>query len=80
MRNGRMFFDEHAKVRRESGSKGGRIFRNEKEPDNVAILFEWEDAAEARTFFESKFLKDVMERAGVISTPEIFFEVEEVEV
>ena len=71
-------FDEHEKVRKESGSKGGRIFRDEQKPDNVAILFEWEDMAMSKTFFESKFLKDVMGRAGVIGTPEIFFEVEKV--
>jgi len=32
----------------------------------------------SRAFFESKFLKSIMERAGVIDTPEIFFEVEKV--
>jgi len=44
-------FDEYTKVRKESGSKGGRIFRDEQKSDNVAILFEWEDMAKARTFF-----------------------------
>ncbi len=72
-------FEEHAKVRKESGSKGGRIFRNEQEPNSVAVLFEWEDMAKSRTFFESKFLKSSLERADVIGTPEIFFEVEKVE-
>jgi quinol monooxygenase YgiN len=72
-------FDEHAKVRKESGSKGGRIFRDEQVPNNIAVFFEWEDMARCRTFFESKFLKSAMERAGVIGTPEIFFEVEKVQ-
>jgi quinol monooxygenase YgiN len=71
-------FDEHIKVRKESGSKGGRIFRDEQKPDNLAILFEWEDMAKARTFFESKFLKSASERAEVIGAPEVFFEVEKV--
>jgi heme-degrading monooxygenase HmoA len=73
-------FDEQAKVRKESGSKGGRIFRDEQKPNNVAVLFEWEDMAKSRTFFESGFLKGVLERAGEIGRPEIFFEVEKVEV
>jgi hypothetical protein len=72
-------FDENAKVRKESGSKGGRIFRDEQKPNNVAILFEWADMAKSRTFFGSGFLKSAMERAGVIGTPEILFEVEKVE-
>ena len=71
-------FDEYAKVRKESGSKGGRIFRDEQNPNNVAIFFEWADMAKARTFFESKFIKSALERAEVIGTPEIFFEVEKV--
>ena len=71
-------FDEYAKVRKESGSKGGRIFRDEQKPDNVAILFEWEDIAKARTFFESKYLKSASERSEVIGAPEVFFEVEKV--
>jgi quinol monooxygenase YgiN len=73
-------FDEHAKVRKESGSKGGRIFRDEQKSNNVAVLFEWEDMAKSRTFFESAFMQSAMERAGVIGKPEIFFEVEKVEV
>lgn len=73
-------FDEQAKVREESGSKGGRIFRDEQKPNNLAILFEWDDMTKSRTFFESRFLKTVSERAGVIGRPEIFFEVEKVEV
>jgi len=71
-------FEENAKVRKESGSKGGRLFRDEQNPDNVAVLFEWEDIAKARTFFESEFLKDAAKRAGVIGRPEVFFEVEKV--
>jgi quinol monooxygenase YgiN len=73
-------FDEQAKVRKESGSKGGRIFRDEQKPDNIAIFFEWEDMAKARTFFESGYLKSVLERSEVIGRPEIFFEVEKVKV
>jgi quinol monooxygenase YgiN len=71
-------FDEYAKVRKESGSKGGRIFRDEQKPDNVTVFFEWEDMAKARTFFESKLLKSASERAEVIGAPEVFFEVEKV--
>jgi hypothetical protein len=73
-------FDEHAKVRKEAGSKGGRIFRDEQKSNNVAVIFEWENIARSRTFFESDFLRTAMERAGVIGKPEIFFEVEKVEV
>ena len=73
-------FDEHADVRKMAGSKGGRLFRDEKDPNHVAILLEWDDMARARIFFESGDLKRVMERAGVTDRPEIFYEVEKVSV
>lgn len=68
-------FDEQEKIRKESGSKGARIFRDEKKPNNVAVLFQWDGITAARTFFESKFLTTTSERAGVIGAPEILFEV-----
>jgi hypothetical protein len=67
-------FDEHAKVRRDSGSQGGRIFRDEKDPDNVTLLLLWDNMAKARIFFESSFLQHEFDRAGVICPPEISFE------
>lgn len=73
-------FDEHADVRKMAGSKGGRLFREGKDPNDVAILLEWEDMARARIFFESGDLRRVMDRAGVINHPEIFYEVEKVSV
>ncbi len=69
-------FEEQSKVRRESGSKGARIFRDEKDPNNVAVHFEWDEISKARTFFESGFMLHSAERAGVIGVPEILFEVE----
>jgi heme-degrading monooxygenase HmoA len=72
-------FYEHAKVRKEAGSKGARIFRDENDPNNVAIFFEWDDMAKSRTFFESKFLRHTLDRAGVIGNPEILFEVEKLD-
>lgn len=68
-------FEEHASVRQEAGSKGGRVFRNEKDPKDVAVLLEWDDMAKARVFFESSFLHRALERAGVVGNSEIFFEV-----
>ena len=73
-------FDEHANLRKMAGSKGGRLFRNEKNSNDVAILLEWDDMTRARKFFEAEDLNRVMERAGVLDKPDIFFEVEKVAV
>ncbi len=66
-------FDEHAAKRKASGSKGGRLFRSEKDPNEVVILFEWEDLSKARQFAESEDLRKAMERAGVMGKPDLNF-------
>ncbi len=66
-------FDEHATKRKASGSKGGRLFRSEKDPNEVVILFEWEDLSKARQFAESEDLCKAMERAGVMGKPDLNF-------
>ena len=71
-------FDEHGSVRRESGSKGGILFRNADDPNEVFILFEWSDLDAARKFAQSEDLRETMKRAGVADTPDIYF-IEEVE-
>jgi hypothetical protein len=73
-------FEEHSSVRRDAGSKGGRIFRNGSDPQDVAVLLEWDDMIKAKTFLESPYLQHTMEKAGVIGKPETFFEVLKVDV
>src|SRR5215217_2316524 len=36
-------FEEHGSTRRESGSKGVRLFRNADSPNETVILLEWDD-------------------------------------
>jgi heme-degrading monooxygenase HmoA len=66
-------FDEHGAKRKAAGSKGGRLFRSEKDPNEVVILFEWEDLGKAHKFTESEDLRQTMERAGVVGKPELYF-------
>ena len=72
-------FEEYAKVRKEAGSKGSRIFRNEKDPNDIAVLHEWDDMTKARTFFDSGYLHKILERAGLLGEPQIYFEVQKVD-
>jgi heme-degrading monooxygenase HmoA len=66
-------FDEHAAKRKAGGSKGGRLFRSEKDPNEVVILFEWEDSGKAHKFIESEDLRRTMDRAGVVGKPDVYF-------
>ena len=69
----RPLFDEHGATRKASGSKGGMVFRNAKHKNEVAILLEWDNLANARKFYASEDLKKVMEEAGVSGKPDISF-------
>ena len=71
-------FEEHGAKRKAAGSKGGRLFRSEKDPNEVMVLFEWENLDKAHKFAESENLGQTMERAGVVGKPEIYF-LEEIE-
>ena len=50
-------FDEHGAKRKAAGSKGGWLFRSEKDPNEVVTLFEWEDLGKAHKFTESEDLR-----------------------
>jgi heme-degrading monooxygenase HmoA len=66
-------FDQHSHAREDSGSKGGYVFRDTADPQNVLILLEWDDIQKAREFVESSNLNEVMEQAGVADKPDVFF-------
>jgi heme-degrading monooxygenase HmoA len=72
-------FDEHASVREQSGSKGGRLWRNAADPNETVVLFEWDSLENAQRFANSDDLRETMQRSGVADQPDIYFfeEVEE---
>ena len=66
-------FDAHGSTRKKSGSNGGHLFRNAEDPNEVIILFRWDNLENARKFTDSEDLKQVMEKVGVIDKPDIYF-------
>ena len=66
-------FDEHGATQRAGGSRGGYLFRNADDPNEVVALIEWDDLAKARNFVNSADLREAMERAGVSDQPDIYF-------
>ena len=71
-------FEEHGANRKESGSKGVRLFRNADDPNETVIITEWDDLEKARQFAQSDDLRETMQRLGVAGQPDILF-LEEVE-
>jgi heme-degrading monooxygenase HmoA len=66
-------FDKHSHAREDAGSKGGYVFRDTADPQNILILLEWDDLQKAREFVESNNLHETMEQAGVVEKPEVVF-------
>jgi heme-degrading monooxygenase HmoA len=63
----------HASTRKTGGSKGARLFRNADNPNELVILFEWENLEKARQFVQSEDLRKIMEKAGVVDKPDSYF-------
>jgi hypothetical protein len=72
------FFDRDYAVLKSRGSTGGHLFRNADNPNEIIVLFDWEDLERARQFAQSEKSQKVMQQAGVIDTPDFFF-LEEIE-
>lgn len=66
-------FDKHGSTRKAGGCKGGHLFRSADDPNEVVVLFEWDNLGKARQFVQSKDLREVMERAGVADQPDMYF-------
>jgi heme-degrading monooxygenase HmoA len=71
-------FDEDATNRKAGGSKGGYLFRNADDPNEILILFEWDELEKVRQFGQSDELRQKMQQAGVADRPDFYF-LEEIE-
>ncbi len=66
-------FDEGELDRRAVGSKGGYVFRNVDDPNEVFILMEVTDLEQARHAAQSEEMRQSMQRAGVADQPDLYF-------
>ena len=66
-------FDGFIETRRASGEKSWQIFHPDDDPNNLLILFEWDNLDNARTFMENPDLKETMGKAEVLEPPEAYF-------
>lgn len=64
-------FDNFRETRRSGGEKSYHILHTEDDPNNLYLVFEWDNPEKARSFFKSPELKDAMQKAGVVDKPQI---------
>jgi quinol monooxygenase YgiN len=61
----REVFDADAGGREAAGCRGARVFRNADDPEEVVVLFEWDDPGKARDRVGSATLGRKFDEAGV---------------
>lgn len=66
-------FDDDVSARQAAGFKGGYIFRNEDEANELVILLETDNLEKTREFAQSDYLRNKMQESGVIDMPDIKF-------
>ena len=66
-------FDDFSETRKQGGEKSYRICQTENDPNELDVIFEWDNVENARSFVKSPELKKAMEKAGVMEAPEISF-------
>jgi len=66
-------FDGFINTRRSGGEKSYQIFHPDDDPNNLLLVFEWDNLKNGRKFMNSKELKSTMEKAGVLEAPEAYF-------
>jgi quinol monooxygenase YgiN len=69
--NWRAAFDAALDFRHDGGERSCRIFRKSGNPNDLTLLFDWEDMERAKRYMTSEDLHKKMQQAGVIGTPEI---------
>lgn len=57
-------FNERAAIRRDYGSYEAHLFRNSENPNEVVILFKWDNFENAHSYFESEALQQALKNIG----------------
>jgi hypothetical protein len=67
-------FDADPLERGANGSKGGYVFRNSREPNEVILLLEWDEGKLERLqqLSQSPKMKEVQEQSGYAAPPEVY--------
>lgn len=66
-------FDAAFDGRKKSGEVSFRLFSGSDNPLLIVGLFEWDSLENAKAFFESPGLREIMAAAGVVGEPDIHY-------
>lgn len=66
-------YDAHTGARTKAGLTNGRVMRSVDDPNEIVVLFDVADIAQAKAFCASDDLRTAMQGAGVIDVPNLYF-------
>lgn len=64
-------FQENESYRTEHGELGYQVFQSRDDPNEIVVLFEWDDNEDPRGFFQSEEMRERMADAGLTDPPEL---------
>jgi len=64
-------FDSIDSYRTEHGQRGYQAFQSVENPNEVVVLFEWDEDEDPRAFFESEEMRENMAKAGLTGRPDV---------
>lgn len=64
-------FHDNESYRTEHGERGYQVFQSVDDPNEVVVLFEWDENEDPRAFFESEEMRDIMAEAGLKGRPDL---------
>ncbi|OGX39489.1 MAG: hypothetical protein A3G91_03615 [Omnitrophica WOR_2 bacterium RIFCSPLOWO2_12_FULL_50_9] len=59
-------------IRKASGERSCKIFRNTEDPNEITLLLEWDDIQNAMKYSQSKLFKEAEKKAGAITEPILY--------
>lgn len=71
--NWRAVFDAGDPTRRQYGETDFRVFRSAADPLEITVHSEWPSIEQAKAYGASPELKAAMQKAGVLSQPDVAF-------
>ena len=71
--NWRAVFDSALDFRHAGGERACRVFRTAGNPNDLTLLFDWENMEKAKSYMNSDELHKKMKQAGVVGVPEIHY-------
>lgn len=70
----RRAFEENSDARKEAGSRGGHIFRDEDDPGRVVVFLAWDDLDDARDYLASEHSEEEREEGEVEDRETLYLE------